>query len=371
MPFVNDGFAKQDPNGSANLTAAGVVDLFTGTPDGTKFLRDDGTLAAGGGGGGESVQYVVATGGGAVFVAAPSTPVTPVNGTRISVRFPLDCEASAALNVSGSGDKGLRVRSVGGTRLTEAGDFLADTTYVLTYTEDGGGFWVDTGGQHLKAADIPATLNTTSFPNVALNGATNRVYSSLDDASNSFSSGTSTAGGEVTVYGPSHEFSPGCIDYVLGSADLARHSFYDKNGVKQMSIDENGISGILDASNLTGKIRCVSDFDEDETGVVDIRCGIAPRAASTSYNLLAVTANTTGQILLLDSTQTGGVITSVRIKQGVLGSISGDSACYKTTSPTGDECQLSISGGFLVATTGSGYTRSLGVMAAQIGEEFV
>lgn len=28
-----------------NLSADGIVDLFTGTPDGTKFLRDDGTLA--------------------------------------------------------------------------------------------------------------------------------------------------------------------------------------------------------------------------------------------------------------------------------------------------------------------------------------
>lgn len=34
-----------DSNLAASLSADGIVDLFSGTPDGTKFLRDDGTLA--------------------------------------------------------------------------------------------------------------------------------------------------------------------------------------------------------------------------------------------------------------------------------------------------------------------------------------
>ncbi len=40
------------------LNAAGVVAKFTGTPDGTKFLRDDGTLATPAGGGGSSPELL-------------------------------------------------------------------------------------------------------------------------------------------------------------------------------------------------------------------------------------------------------------------------------------------------------------------------
>ena len=44
-----------------NLSADGIVDLFTGTPDGTLFLRDDGTLAAPSGGGTDASALTTGT----------------------------------------------------------------------------------------------------------------------------------------------------------------------------------------------------------------------------------------------------------------------------------------------------------------------
>ena len=49
MPFIKDGFSK-DPG--ADLSSDAILAAFSGTPDGTKFLRDDGTLAVPSGGGG-------------------------------------------------------------------------------------------------------------------------------------------------------------------------------------------------------------------------------------------------------------------------------------------------------------------------------
>jgi hypothetical protein len=131
--------------------------------------------------------------------------------------------------------------------------------------------------------------------------------------------------------------------------------------------------GALEAAlscNAIRKVRAIGNTATNEAGTVAVACGIKTRAASTSYNLLAVTANTTGQILIIDNSQTAGVITSMRLKQGAVGSISGDTTCYTTSAPSGDQCQMSVSGGYLVATTGDGYTRKMGICATQFGEEY-
>ena len=63
---------KGTPNGYASLGASGrvpVSQLGSGTPDGTKFLRDDGTFAAPGGGGGASKGHITVTSPGFVDVA--------------------------------------------------------------------------------------------------------------------------------------------------------------------------------------------------------------------------------------------------------------------------------------------------------------
>ena len=86
---------KGTPNGYASLGASGrvpVSQLGSGTPDGTKFLRDDGTFAAPGGGGGASKDSIVISGPGDVDVAGydilqvkvdagASSPVVLLNGT--------------------------------------------------------------------------------------------------------------------------------------------------------------------------------------------------------------------------------------------------------------------------------------------------
>jgi hypothetical protein len=81
------------PQGPAGVvTASDVVDLFTGTPDGSQFLRDDGTLAAPAGGG--TVDSVVAGSGVTVDATDPANPVVTAEVTQAE----LDAEATARAN---------------------------------------------------------------------------------------------------------------------------------------------------------------------------------------------------------------------------------------------------------------------------------
>lgn len=87
---------KGSANGYASLGAGGLVpvaQLGSGTPDGTKFLRDDGTFAVPpGGGGGASKDSIIVAAPGDVDVAGydilqvkvdagASSPVVLLNGT--------------------------------------------------------------------------------------------------------------------------------------------------------------------------------------------------------------------------------------------------------------------------------------------------
>lgn len=83
-------------------------------------------------------------------------------------------------------------------------------------------------------------------------------------------------------------------------------------------------------------------------------------AASTSYNLVAVAATDCGFIRLVDNVgATSGAV--VTILNGAITAIAGDTASFVQTAPTATQCQLTIAGGFLVATTGSGWTKKVGV----------
>lgn len=105
-------------NGYASLGAGGLVpvaQLATGTPDGTKFLRDDGTLAVpAGGGGGASKDSIVVSGAGDVDVAGydilqvkvdagASSPVVLLNGVagQIVTIWNIGFSAKTVTNTSG------------------------------------------------------------------------------------------------------------------------------------------------------------------------------------------------------------------------------------------------------------------------------
>jgi hypothetical protein len=116
------------------------------------------------------------------------------------------------------------------------------------------------------------------------------------------------------------------------------------------------------------RIRAVGNSATNEAGATDLRCGILARAASTSFNLLAITANTCGQIVINDNVMTAGAFTSIRVTNGALISIAGETSVYVTGSPSSTQAQLTISGGYLVLTTGSAWTRKVGCNGCQIGE---
>lgn len=109
------------------------------------------------------------------------------------------------------------------------------------------------------------------------------------------------------------------------------------------------------------KFKVVGNGATNQTGNTDLRCGIFTRASSTAYNMVAVTSNTYGVVELIDDTMTGNLTTLVYIKAGAVASIVGDTTAYVTTLTAGAQIALTISGGYLVGTTSSSYTRKLGI----------
>lgn len=195
MPFVNDGFAKQDPasgggGGSTNasdlssgvvsttvggtganmaatggaghyvkqetvggpfttevLSADGIVDLFTGTPDGTLFLRDDGTLAAPSSGGTDASALTTGT------LAAARLPGVLANvdtqGELLSAAAAAAASHSHAASDTTSGAFNT-ARLAGGT---------ATSGYVPKSNGDGTATWAtDAGG---ASSDTVLTKTTT------------------------------------------------------------------------------------------------------------------------------------------------------------------------------------------------------------------
>jgi len=224
-----------------------------------------------------SVQYVLATGGTTNYVAAPALALTPVNGTRIAVRFPSNCAANATLNVSGSGAKAIMLRTLAGERATAADDLLSDGTYIFTYMEDFGGLWISTGGAHLKAADIPSTLNATTISAtnayLILEGGTSQTIAGYYDSGLLLIAGGSAASrAEIKVYAGAHSTKAGDIEYYTGTASGAAHSFFDKNGVERLNIQEDGIrsSSFLRTNTLvsnTGAISIYSGSANESTSI--------------------------------------------------------------------------------------------------------
>lgn len=88
--FTNATHTHQNAAGGGALDAAAVTSgvlaigrLATGTPDGTKFVRDDGTLAVPGGGGYSALEPIVFDGGG--FVLASGVAVMRLAKTTFTL----------------------------------------------------------------------------------------------------------------------------------------------------------------------------------------------------------------------------------------------------------------------------------------------
>lgn len=110
--------------------------------------------------------------------------------------------------------------------------------------------------------------------------------------------------------------------------------------------------------------------DHLESGKVPMERIYAPMSLvspSTSYDLHPVDSNTYGQIIIVDSEMSANLVTAIRIKAGVIVNIGAPGGEYVSTSPGAGECQVSISGGYFRITTGSSFSRYVGISSAQVG----
>ena len=193
-----DTARKNQPNGYPGLDENGHIaydQLGTGEPDGTKFLRDDGTWAVPPGGGGGTSDHallshlawtasahtgtanrfaVFGVGGAAAELAYPSTGLVGWTGTAwqaVTVSAPLGYSAGTLSLSYGTG------LTVSGGALVVDTSVIATIAGVASYAQP-----LDSGLTSLTAADASAGLPYVTGANVWANASYSGMFSVVSGA---------------------------------------------------------------------------------------------------------------------------------------------------------------------------------------------
>lgn len=252
-----------------NLSADGIVDLFTGTPDGTKFLRDDGTLVTPAGGtdasalttgtvalarGGTNAD-LSATGGATHFLRQASAGAAVTVGAITDGDLPAGSNAaavSAKLPLAG----GTLTGTLAFTTNTFPGDFAigrgsSTSTGVLTVRgSNNSGFDVCSGSSasqvwlsnygimlqnnHTNYGGAVTIINRPSTNNIQIQGAT---------AGSAILTGY--GGGGITGFGSTESVSPGQLLVTPKAISLAN------SAQRTIAASATGRSGFVEIVDLT------------------------------------------------------------------------------------------------------------------------
>lgn len=179
----------------------------------------------------------------AITLTIPGNP-TVVAGMVISWRAAAANSGSVTIN-TGSGAKPLykQVDPIYGISNLQSGAIQNRSQNFAQWSEYHEA-WMLLSPVPLSASDIPSTLNTTTFGSGGVVvGWGNQVYKDSTTSNLYLLGGNQGTEARVFLYGNSHASKPGDAEYYTGTASGAAHSFFDKNGVEQLKIDENGATG--------------------------------------------------------------------------------------------------------------------------------
>ncbi len=357
-----------------------------------------------------SMQYAVAGGtANARTVAAPGFVLQ--DGALIYFAIPIGGSNSGAttLNVNGTGAKSIyKVQQAGGGVYALEGLELMQYAICCCAYSALNDAYVLLSAHRMTAAQIPPTLNATTFGgDVILAKGVNTDYSSLlRAAANDYLislCGGSAIGGVYGAYmqmwGNGHYSTPGDAKYYTGSASGAKHSFFDKNGVEQLRVNESGVtsygdfitsSGIVRANTITAPSAVLIQYSGSAAGKSSLSGGdntgngaevmvhgpthatypgahqqLAPlstRAASTAF---AVCPVATGDAAVIDVFSGGGTGIQVLVHVDVAGTVTlqnpADGVTYNsayqvTSSPTASQVGIYWSAGIVYIKPGSDFT---------------
>ena len=156
MPFVNDGFAKQDPASGGGGGSTNASDLTSGTLADARL--SSGILNATY----QHNQYVTTTGTSTAYVATPTVAFSLTDGNSMYLRLHTTIGASATLNISGTGAKPLLTTDPAtGLGVVSAGHFVVDSVLHVIYGANDDSYIVLNIGTIL-AGDLPSHSHTAS-----------------------------------------------------------------------------------------------------------------------------------------------------------------------------------------------------------------
>lgn len=330
----------------------------------------------------------------ALVATVPGSPSLS-DGLLVMVELHTATGSFPTLNLNSLGAKLLYKGTQSGVTGLASGQLPQFSKALLMFstTLDG---WFVLSSLKSVAADIPSTLNATTFagvvtinhPDIQLNII--RGYS--DSGTMTVEQGQSAGGAHLKLYGLNHPTKPSRMEYILRNASGAAHSFFDKNGVEQLKIDENGAGGatygelffsggvgvrirwnygaspqalLMDATGIFlgntthGGLYCYRTDYATYPGAHQQFAPLSTRAASTAFAVCPVATGDIADIWLYDNDS--GAFSRANIYVDSTGAITtgdgGISAKYvESSSPAAAEIGIYISAGVFYCKPGSSFT---------------
>lgn len=329
-------------------------------------------------------QYCVA--GGTVNAITLTVPDwTEVDGAKLSFRASGGNSGAVTIAVNGGTARDLRKSSqASGIGALNGGELLG----LHTVQWDSANSIFRLLNYRTTKEDIPSTLNATTIGTVLIAYVGGQSFLQPAPAiSGSFLFCGGQAGGysKIELFSADHATKPGDVEYYTGSAAGAVHSFFDKNGVEQLKIDENGpihgqsagffgthgnggLRNYLSNSYSTailggtssgngGAIRAFGNDSANIPGGTEMVSRLRTRAASTAFTVgYCATGGVIRSLIMDDAAASTHCWATVNSDGSVSFSADTDAKYVNSSSPAAGEIGVYLSASYLQCKPGSSFT---------------
>lgn len=355
------------------------------------------------------LEYLLTGGSANAYTATPSPAWTSyADGAVIYLEIHAASTTAANINVSGLGTVEIYKVSQSGSLVALTGTELPVGLRGKFVYDSGISKFVLASDHRLQAADIPSTLNATTFAGDITLPLGGGVMGPAGNAGYTYFCGGASEGQSNGAYiSLSGVGWTGDAGYYCGNNAGAAHSFFDKNGAEQLRVDENGLnanyitplSGVslnngtshglwgihgngglhnhLSNAYSTG-VWGASQSNGFSDGAGALYCGnsnfypgahqqfapLTTRAASTAFAVCPVATGDVAIVEIMEDGATNGVLAFVTngavYLADLIPSYAKNAAYVLSSTPGAAEAGIYLSAGVLYIKPGSSWTAKIG-----------